>query len=67
MTQPTRVARRGRRPPPLALIGVTAAWGSTFFMIKDVLEEMSVVDFLAVRFAIAAVFLFGDGSATSVG
>ena len=26
-------------------------------MIKDVLEEMSVVDFLAVRFAIAAVFL----------
>jgi drug/metabolite transporter (DMT)-like permease len=52
------VTERNSALPTLALLGVTAAWGSTFFMIKDVLEEVSVVDFLAVRFAIAAVFLF---------
>src|SRR5262245_23012040 len=43
--------------PTLALVGVTAAWGSTFFMIKDLLHEMSVLDFLSIRFAIAAVVL----------
>ncbi len=43
--------------PTLALLGVTAAWGSTFFLIKDLLSEISVLDFLAVRFAIAAVAL----------
>jgi drug/metabolite transporter (DMT)-like permease len=42
----------------LALLAVTASWGSTFFLIKDLLERMPVVDFLAVRFAIAAVALF---------
>jgi drug/metabolite transporter (DMT)-like permease len=52
------VTQRTSALPTLALLAVTAAWGSTFFMIKDVLEEVSVVDFLAVRFAIAAVFLF---------
>ena len=44
--------------PTLALLGVTATWGSTFFMIKDLLHEVSVLDFLAVRFAIAAVVLW---------
>lgn len=44
--------------PTLALLGVTAAWGSTFFLIKDLLEEMSVLDFLSLRFAIAALVLF---------
>ncbi len=43
--------------PTLALIAVTAAWGSTFFLIKDLLEEISVLDFLSVRFLIAAVVL----------
>lgn len=38
----------------LALLAVTAAWGSTFFLIKDLLHEVSVLDFLAVRFTIAA-------------
>jgi drug/metabolite transporter (DMT)-like permease len=52
------VTQRTGALPTLALLGVTAAWGSTFFMIKDVLEEVSVADFLAVRFAIAAAFLF---------
>jgi drug/metabolite transporter (DMT)-like permease len=44
--------------PTLALLGVTATWGSTFFLIKDLLHEVSVLDFLAVRFAIAAVVLW---------
>lgn len=44
--------------PTLALLGVTAAWGSTFFLIKDLLEEVSVLDFLSVRFAIATVVLW---------
>jgi drug/metabolite transporter (DMT)-like permease len=42
----------------LTLLGVTAAWGSTFFLIKDLLEQISVLDFLAIRFAIATVALF---------
>ena len=44
--------------PTLALLGVTAAWGSTFFMIKDLLHQISVLDFLSIRFAIAAVVLW---------
>lgn len=38
----------------LGLLALTAVWGSTFVLIKDVVERMRVVDFLAVRFAIAA-------------
>lgn len=41
----------------LALLSVTAAWGSTFFLIKDLLQRVPTTDFLAVRFAIAAVAL----------
>ena len=37
-----------------ALIAMTAAWGSTFFMIKDVVTRIPVSDLLAVRFAIAS-------------
>jgi drug/metabolite transporter (DMT)-like permease len=39
----------------LGLISVTAIWGSTFFLIKDLVGRMPVADFLAVRFLIAAV------------
>lgn len=42
----------------LALLALTAAWGSTFFMIKDLLDRVPTLDFLGVRFAIAAVALF---------
>ena len=42
----------------LALLSVTAAWGSTFVLIKDALERIPVADFLAVRFAIAALALW---------
>lgn len=42
----------------LALLGMTATWGSTFFLIKDLLDRVPVLDFLAVRFAIATVALW---------
>ncbi|MET0526728.1 MAG: DMT family transporter [Nocardioides sp.] len=41
----------------LLLLLVTATWGSTFFLIKDLLDRIPTVDFLAVRFAIASVLL----------
>ncbi|TYL46215.1 DMT family transporter [Nocardioides sp. BGMRC 2183] len=34
---------------------MTACWGSTFFLIKDLLDRVPTADFLAVRFAIAGV------------
>ena len=39
------------------LVAVTAAWGSTFFMLKGVLERVPASDFLAVRFAVATLVL----------
>jgi drug/metabolite transporter (DMT)-like permease len=41
----------------LTLLAITATWGSTFFLIKDLLDRVPVLDFLAVRFAIATVGL----------
>lgn len=38
----------------LALLGVTAIWGSTFFVIKDAVGQVDPIDFLAARFTIAA-------------
>ncbi len=40
-----------------ALLAVTAVWGSTFILIKDLLDRVPTLDFLAVRFAMASVFL----------
>jgi drug/metabolite transporter (DMT)-like permease len=42
------------RGPTLALVGVTAIWGSTFVVVKDAVEQMPVTDFLTWRFALAA-------------
>jgi drug/metabolite transporter (DMT)-like permease len=42
----------------LALLAMTATWGSTFYLIKDLLDRVPVLDFLAVRFAIASVALY---------
>ena len=42
----------------LALLGMTACWGSTFFLIHDLLDRVPVLDFLAIRFAIASVALW---------
>ena len=42
----------------LLLVSVTAVWGSTFFLIHDLVEHVPPADFLAVRFGIAAVVMF---------
>lgn len=39
--------------PTLALVGVTAIWGSTFVVVKDAIAQMPVTDFLAWRFGMA--------------
>jgi drug/metabolite transporter (DMT)-like permease len=41
----------------LALLVMTAAWGSTFFLINDLVTRIPVADLLAIRFAIASVAL----------
>ena len=38
----------------LGLLSVTAVWGSTFFLIRDLLDRVPTLDFLGVRFAIAS-------------
>jgi drug/metabolite transporter (DMT)-like permease len=40
-----------------ALLGITACWGSTFFLIHDLLDRIPTLDFLAVRFSIAGALL----------
>ncbi len=40
-----------------ALVAVTAVWGSTFVVVKDAIARMPVLDFLAWRFALAAVLM----------
>jgi drug/metabolite transporter (DMT)-like permease len=57
----TTVATAPTRRTTLAATGllllITAVWGSTFFLIKDLLTRVPTLDFLAVRFTIAAVLL----------
>ncbi|TWH01333.1 EamA domain-containing membrane protein RarD [Nocardioides sp. J9] len=48
-----RGARRTSLLAALALLAMTASWGSTFFLIKDLLDRVPTVDFLAVRFLVA--------------
>ena len=52
-----------------ALVGVTAVWGSTFVVVKDATDRMPVMDFLAWRFAIAAIVMLvvRPGSVTRLG
>ena len=45
---------RSRHLATLLLVGITAVWGSTFFLIRDVVQVLPPTDFLAVRFTIAA-------------
>ena len=47
---PTRLAT-------LLLVSVTAVWGSNFFLIHDLVTHLPPADFLAVRFAIAAIVM----------
>jgi drug/metabolite transporter (DMT)-like permease len=46
--------RRSQLAASLALLTVTAVWGSTFVVVKDAIGRMPVADFLAWRFALAA-------------
>ena len=41
----------------LALLAMTTCWGSTFFLIKDLLHRVPTLDFLAVRFTVASLVL----------
>jgi drug/metabolite transporter (DMT)-like permease len=41
----------------VSLVAVTAVWGSTFVVVKHAVERMPVMDFLAWRFAIAALVM----------
>ena len=53
-------AQQNRRTSLLAaaaLLALAACWGSTFFMIKDLLDRVPTLDFLALRFAIASLAL----------
>lgn len=43
--------------PALALTTVTAVWGSTFFLIKGLVETIPPIDFLGVRFLIAGALI----------
>jgi drug/metabolite transporter (DMT)-like permease len=55
--QPGRLPTTDRRVALLAtltLLAMTACWGSTFFLIHDLLDRVPAVDFLAVRFGIAS-------------
>jgi drug/metabolite transporter (DMT)-like permease len=51
------VRLRSDLAPLLALLAMTAAWGSTFFLIKDVVTRLPVTDMLALRFALGSVAL----------
>jgi drug/metabolite transporter (DMT)-like permease len=55
----TQAAKRDRVTllATAALVGVTAMWGSTFFLIHDLLDRVPAADFLALRFAIATTTL----------
>ncbi len=40
-----------------ALLAIAACWGSTFFLIKDLLDRVPTLDFLALRFTVASLAL----------
>jgi drug/metabolite transporter (DMT)-like permease len=50
-------SRRTSLLATLVLLAMTASWGSTFFLIKDLLDRVPTLDFLAIRFAIAGVVM----------
>ena len=50
-------ASRARVVATGLLVLLTAVWGSTFFLIRDLVETVPPTDFLAVRFSIAAVLM----------
>jgi drug/metabolite transporter (DMT)-like permease len=55
---PPAPSRATERVATALLVGVCCLWGSTFVVVKHAVERMSVMDFLAWRFAIAAIAMF---------
>jgi drug/metabolite transporter (DMT)-like permease len=49
--------KRNRTVAVILLIAVTAVWGLTFVTVKDAINRMPVMDFLAIRFVIATALL----------
>ena len=41
----------------LALLAITAVWGSTFLVVQDAVKRMPVMDFLALRFSVATLVM----------
>ena len=48
---------RTRRVAALALVAVTAVWGSTFGLSKDLIDRLPVADYLGPRYLVAAAVL----------
>lgn len=48
---------RARTVATVLLVALTAVWGSTFFLIRDLVQTVPPADFLAVRFTIAAALM----------
>ena len=57
MSGPSATARRQRTLATALLVALTAVWGSTFLLIHDLVQTVPPVDFLAVRFGIAAALM----------
>ena len=59
MPSPSSTATRGAGEwgALAALLAMTAAWGSTFYLIHDLVDRLPVTDLLAVRFAVASLAL----------
>lgn len=47
--------RRASFAPLIVILLMTAVWGSTFYMIRDLVQVVPTLDFLSIRFTIAAV------------
>lgn len=52
--RPAALSGRTTLLATVALLAMTASWGSTFILIKDLLDRVPTLDFLAVRFAVAS-------------
>jgi drug/metabolite transporter (DMT)-like permease len=52
-----RISPGARRGLTLALVGVAAIWGATFVTVKRAVEHVPVFEFLALRYALAALLL----------
>ena len=53
-THDSRPVRAAQRRADLALLGVAAAWGATFVMVKDALDQVGPLTFVAFRFGLSA-------------